>query len=523
MASASEYKPLKPVMNNTVTQEQEIFGGTLLVRAQPADVTYEADTASVVAPPVRWELLPPGTDAIVPGSLLLQWGTEQYIDRDGVLFKNIDSRTNAGVAVGTVDYTSRTASLATWPSNQSAPVQRLACLTSKTGFSTTGLFFRTPGAPLRPASLQITAVRADTGQVVTASADLNGVIADGVIHGRVDWTTGIVELSFTSNPADETGASAVPMIASLIRYNAVLQTSLPLDAGLLGLDPVRLPADGRVPIYREGDVLVIHHTAETLVTSPSAGGSLMLERQQIADIEVIGSDGTVLRADAWSADREAGVITWANPLLLQDQEGNPVGLPLLVRDRVEHMALCTEVQITGALGISAPMPWALPAGETRISSAVAWGDMQARIHTWFTQQTWSQGAPNWTDSLQGNTTTAQYNSLSYPPVITNGGAIDGKWALVFTSSTLFNVVEEKLGVISTGSIASDCSPVNALTGKPYFTIRKEGWGSGWAASNAVRFNTDAALGPMWVIRTVISGQGTVDDDEFKLQIRGDAD
>jgi hypothetical protein len=145
------------------------------------------------------------------------------------------------------------------------------------------------------------------------------------------------------------------------------------------------------------------------------------------------------------------------------------------------------------------------------------------VHTWFTQQTWSTGAPNWTDAPVGNTTTAQYNSLSYPQVITNAGAIDGKWALIFTSATAFNVVEEKLGVIATGNTSSDCSPINALTGQPYFLIRREGWGSGWAASNAVRFNTDSALGPMWVVRTVVSGQGTVDDDQFKLQIRGDAD
>src|SRR5690606_30242803 len=180
-------------------------------------------------------------------------------------------------------------------------------------------------------------------------------------------------------------------------------------------------------------------------------------------------------------------------------------LPLIVRDRVEHMALCTEVQITGELGISAPLPWDLPAGQAKVSSAVAWGDLQARVHNWFTQQTWSSGAPNWTNTPSGNTTTAQYNSLTYPPIITNKGAVDGKWALVFTSASASNVVEEQLGVISTGHTSSDCSPINALTGEPYFTIRKEGWGSGWASANAVRFNTDAALGPLWVIRTVISG------------------
>ena len=57
----------------------------------------------------------------------------------------------------------------------------------------------------------------------------------------------------------------------------------------------------------------------------------------------------------------------------------------------------------------------------------------------------------------------------------------------------------------------------------FWEIGGKGWGTGWAAGNAVRFNTDACLGPMWVVRTVLSGQGTVEDDQFKLQIRGDAD
>ena len=94
---------------------------------------------------------------------------------------------------------------------------------------------------------------------------------------------------------------------------------------------------------------------------------------------------------------------------------------------------------------------------------------------------------------------------------------------MFTSASQFQVVEEKLGVVSTGSTSQDCAPINPETGQPYFTIRAAGWGSGWAAGNAVRFNTDSCLGPLWMARTVLSGQGTVDDDQFKIQIRGDAD
>ncbi|SDF22341.1 hypothetical protein [Phytopseudomonas seleniipraecipitans] len=513
----------EPVLVTTPVQQREQFAGTLSAKSQAAGASSDETTHTQAQPPITVNLLPGVGSAIVPGSLLFSWNGSLYTDRSGILYRDIASATNGGVAVGAVDYVGRTATINSYTGNVLGAVTLLACLTASTGFSVTGATFRTPGAPLRAGSMQVTAVRTDTAEVVTAVSNLNGVFSSGIIHGTVDASTGIARLAFTTNPDDESGESDVPVIPLLTRYNAVVQTRLPLDAGLLGLDPVRLPADGRVPIYREGDVLVIHHTAETVVASPVAGGTVTLARQQQADIEVVDSDGHVLRAASFNDDREAGAVTWANPLVMQTEDGTPLSTPLIIRDRVEHMALCVEVQITGQVGLSSPIPWDLPAGEAMVSSAVAWGDLQSRVHTWFTQQTWSQGDPNWADAPTGNTTTANYNQLSYPPIITNAGAIAGKWALVFTSNTSFNVVEQQLGVIASGSTGSDLSPINALTGQPYFTIRREGWGSGWAAGNAVRFNTDSALGPMWVIRTVISGQGTVNDDQFKLQIRGDAD
>lgn len=513
----------KPVLIATDITLIETFGGTLAVRAQANSQNYGPQVDAQPVAPVTLDLLPGIAEPILPGSLMFTWGGETYVDRSGVLYKNIASNTNAGIAVGAVDYAGRKATLNSYNAGAAATVTLLACLTTNSGFSINAMTFRTPGAPLRSGSLQITAVRVDTAQVITAAADANGVFSHAVIKGSVDIDTGIVRLRFTSNLADVTGVSDIPVIPLLLRYNGVIITALPLDASLIGLDPVRLPSDGRVPIYRDGDVMVIHHTAETSVASPAAGQTLQLARTLQAAIEVVDVNGLALRVASYTPNRDLGRVTWANPLLLQDQTGNPLTLPLVVRDRVEHMTLCTEVQISGTLGLSAPLPWDLPANATKVSSAVSWGDLQSRVHHWFTQQTWNTAAPNWTDAPLGGSTTANYNLLSYPLLITNRGAIDGKWALVFTGSTSFNVVEEKLGVISTGNTSTDCAPINAETGQPYFTIRAGGWGSGWAAANAVRFNTDSCLGPLWIVRTVLSGQGTVDDDQFELQIRGDAD
>lgn len=517
------FLPDEIVLVSSNTNVMESFGGTLSIRAQSNSQSYGDQTDVQTVAPVTLDLLPGIAEPILPGSLVFTWAGETYVDRSGVLYKNISPTTNAGIAVGAVDYAGRTATLSTYNAGAAAAVTLLACLTTNSGFSINAMVFRSPGAPLRVGSMQITAVRVDTAQVVTATPDANGVFNHPVIKGTVDVATGIARLRFTSNLNDQTGASDIPVIPLLLRYNAVVYSSLPLDASLIGLDPVRLPADGRVPIYREGDVLVIHHTAETTVPSPQAGQVLQLGRTQLAAVEVVDGNGLVLRSASYTLNRDLGRLTWGNPLVLQDADGNPLTTPLVVRDRVEHMTLCTEVQISGQLEISSPLPWTLPANETQVSSALSWGDLQARYHHWFTQRVWNSGVPNWSDAPIGETTTSNYNLLSYPLLITNMGAIDGKWALVFTTPTTFQVVEEKLGVISTGSTSQDCAPINPQTGQPYFTIRAAGWGSGWAAANVVRFNTDSCLGPVWIVRTVLSGQGTVTEDEFRLQIRGDAD
>jgi hypothetical protein len=107
--------------------------------------------------------------------------------------------------------------------------------------------------------------------------------------------------------------------------------------------------------------------------------------------------------------------------------------------------------------------------------------------------------------------------------VDNKNSIRERWALIFTSSTSFNIVGEVSGVIGTGNISTDCTPINPTTGEPYFIVLAAGWGSGWATNNVLRFNTDAAHAPIWVARTTISGAATHNDDSFKIEARGDAD
>ncbi|MDF5997531.1 hypothetical protein P4050_00450 [Pseudomonas aeruginosa] len=176
-----------------------------------------------------------------------------------------------------------------------------------------------------------------------------------------------------------------------------------------------------------------------------AGGALRLGRDQQAEIKVVDANAVELASAGYSVDPERGRVTWANPLVLR-RRGQPPTPPLVVRDRVEHMTLCTEVQVNGELGISSPLPWDLPAGETAGVQCAELGDLHGRGCT-----TGSPSGPGISARRTGPTSPRatgpppNHNSLAYPPLIANRGAIDAARVLVFNSSTSFSVVEEKLG------------------------------------------------------------------------------
>ena len=137
---------------------------------------------------------------------------------------------------------------------------------------------------------------------------------------------------------------------------------------LIGLDPVRLPADGKVPIYRPGDIVVISHSTDTPIVdnsgTPTAGQTISLPRDHQAEILVEDSNGNALAPEQYTTDRKAGSLIFADPLSLIDAEDNALIAPFTIKDRVEHMSVVNDVQINGDLSIIAPVPWDLPANET---------------------------------------------------------------------------------------------------------------------------------------------------------------
>jgi len=473
------------------------------------------------------------TETIVERSLWLRIGEADYIDKEGSLYQGINPASGVmGERVGTVDYTGAKVELDIWPSgvkNDPLTIKSLVIVLSPP--TTTEYHFVTGAAPLQIGSFQLLFTRADTGELVSVIADNSGEINGNGVYGHINWQTGICDLWFGEwVPDDEAARSQwwydetrvrngqvlkpIEVYLNSIKYNAVAIEFIPLDPSILGLNPLRLPVDGRVPIFRKGDVVVIHNIQETTLPNPvSAGQTYDLGRGNLSYVDIFDQKGKYINRNLYEVDLENGTITFADPLDLSEYEQ-----PLIAYHRREDMRLLVDVQIDGTLKLIQPLEHDYDTDFTYVSSALLMGDLQARVYNVFDQKNWTG---EWSDERIGDPCTANYNLVDYPIEITNKGAIQERWAIIFTSETAFKVVGETVGQIATGFTTEDCAPINPATGVPYFRIRKEGWGSGWRTNNVLRFNTTGAHFPIWIVRTILIGDPTADDDSFRVQIRGD--
>jgi hypothetical protein len=272
---------------------------------------------------------------------------------------------------------------------------------------------------------------------------------------------------------------------------------------------------GLTPVIRQGDAVLIHHSANIGPASVSNGQVVDTGRTVLARLRIIGNNGVEhYRATAGqtpvgsgaTADLNAGTVT------INDVSG--FSQPVTIEHRIEEMALATTVGLT-TIGINRALSRQYPAG-TRVSSLLMSGDLQGRAADGFAQTAWT-GV--WQDTVIGGTPLGDYNEASYPITTNNAGAVTQRWAVIFTTTQAFRVVGEDLGEIGTGTTMSEYAPVNPATGQPFFRIPAAGWGSGWAAGNVYRFNTTGSNTPVWALRCVAPSLPT-GADAVTLQLRG---
>lgn len=523
------------LVNSVATMPYDEKGYAIVKWRTAAGAT--ATTETFVGNEIVFDITPGYAESILQGSVRFVCGGLTYIDRLGGLYHSIDPTNGSGTSAGSVQYQSGRVVLESWQPGQPNSLTLQALVTEVNMDAVDEVVFRIPIAPVRTGSVQIRAVPIDGGEQVSVTADAQGKISGNGMIGTVDYVSGVVRIRFGVKVNVDATVQAQPWFVAdavfteggvqkiiqpkhvypdSIRYNAVGFTYLPLSASILGLDPVRLPSDGRVPIFRMSDVVVIHNT-QTVAFPTGAGVGAMLDvgRDRLSYIKVYDANGQPLDPNMYNVDLDDGIVTLKSNFVL-----GALTEPLRAEHRIEDMAVVTDVQINGRLSLNRPLTHAFPANSSYASSALVITDMQARAYGKFSQESWTNA---WSDAIIGNPILAQYNDVQYPITVSNRGSAEEKWAIIFTSNTAFRVVGKSLGQIATGDINSDCAPVNPATNTPYFTIQALGWGGGWSAGNVLRFNTAGANYPIWMARTVLQGPATALNDSFQMQLRGDID
>lgn len=433
-------------------------------------------------------------DGLVAGSVLFDLNGQRYRDASGSLIAGPDT---APVASGSFDAQSAEGVISQWTAGARSVVSR-ALLTAYGRWPLTDVIWRTIGAPIRSESFQV------TDGVNLAVADATGDLTGAAnISGTIDTQTGVYQVEFDP-----------PLQPELARYNAVALTYLPQNPAILGLNPVRLPLDGRVAVVQPGDTLVLHSTVSEELPNPAVAGTTYdLSRVRVAYAILYDQEGVKIPSDRYTANHTTGQITMANPLVLTGYVQ-----PLVCEHRIQDKFLCNDAQLSGDVSIFGAITHDYSAADTFLSSARDIGDLQSRATVPFDQQAWT-GA--WSDVVQGAEATATYNHGLHPIVVTNAGTIDERWRIECTTTGVaFRVIGERSGQVATGAFDTDFAPINPATGEPYFTIQSEGWGGGWVSGNQLRFNTVAASAQLALLRCTLQGPAEAPDDSARLSFVG---
>ena len=491
----------------------------VVLNANTANTT-EAATKTVKANSLFINMPSTVADPIVNGSVLMQVIGAKLTDSFGQIKRNAQ-------VVGTIDYLSGLVALSNWDANQLNSAVVNSMLRGSNDVPVYNMVFKTPVAPLKESSLSIS-VDLLTGQKLTLSTDGQGKITGNqYAHGFVDFKAGVVVLYFyealkvsdnpdvvnqpwydASNIYIEGGANyinrPVYINPNTGRYNAIAYSYLPLDKELIGLDPVRLPSDGRVPFVRKGDSIAITELKTMQLPTNAANDTFDLGFERLSDVNVVDSTGKKVSFDYLDVDLDAGTLKLNSAFVMTG-----LTAPLTAKYRIMDIALVIETDISGRVTLSTPITHNYSTAAV-FSSMLLAGDMQARAYNVFSQKSWNNGV--WSDTLIGDAATSQLQVTNNPIVVTNRDAIQERWALVFTGTTSFRIIGETVGEIGTGSTTANTSPLNPMTSQPYFTIPAAAWGSGWSANNVVRVNTAAAKYPVWIGNAIQQHQGSSSDN-----------
>lgn len=500
------------------------------------DVTYRVDAAASITETaqqtpsiaqLRLRLVPDQTDSAVPDSVRFSLAGLTYDDANGDLITagNFDS--------GQMDYDVGDATLTYWTDGGAVNPNVTSLLTRFGDWLAIEASFRAASNPVAPESMQVVAVAAD-GEQLTGQSDPDGNIVGDNMQGVVNYQFGLgrVEFGAMGPDPDNPGGPDIwiprQVDPGTITYNAVAFGFIPLPPDIVGINAVRLPPDGRVPIYRPGDVVMVMHEVENAPETPVQDGGtgpyeIDLGRTRIAWVRVIDDNGDTV-TEGFELDRANGILSW--------DDISALATPVTVRHTVADQRLVIDAQIGGQLSLSLPLTHNFPAGDTIVGSCLLHGDRRARVADTWDEQSWNG---DWVDNQVGDAATATLNLIDFPIEVTNEGADTDRWVLrvVNAGSNEWELISENRGLVWSGTYApggDDIAPINPRTrifdevsgtfvgGEPYMRIPGAANGGGWSSGNVVRINTVGAIVDMWIARSIQQSEAPLDDGVDGVEI-----
>ena len=337
------------------------------------------------------------------------------------------------------------------------------------------------------------------GATFSASSDLSGNITGTNCTGTVS-ATGYVDLAFSEDVKPD---------SIRFDYNEIEVTTVPAPPG--GFDTSTLPNNGTVPIFHTFNPVSVQNRERTAAASLTSGQTITV----LADadfIDIVDSLG----ASCWSVTNENYSYDAATGDITINAGISAFSPPFIITAIQSELALIDAID-SNTLSLLTPLNRAYPAGAT-VSSVQVLGDFQAQTKDERTLAAWQN---NFADF--GAAASSAINTTQYPIELTNIGAIAQRWAIVFTSTTAYNVIGESVGNIYSGDTLNDCAPINSFAGAPYFILRKEAFGAGLNPGEAFLFETLAASKPTMVTRSVSPGHSEIVRDNSTLSFRGNKD
>lgn len=528
------------------TSETHTLNLNEVATAVTVSVSYRDSSAAqswsdtIIGSILKTDLTEGFAEQILAGSVRFTLASSTYVDKLGSLYRNPSVTTGAGTVAGQIHYGNGAVELSAWDVGGANNPTLETLVTQLESVQTNQVSYRAPMIPIRAQSLTLSAVKVEGG-VLNIVPDGSGAIDTADCDGFFNFDQGygqfvfreklvitsanraevmaqdwyVAELEYTKD-GKQWIHKPIMVLPETIKYSAVGYSYIPIDAELLGLSAVRLPIDGRVPIFRSGEIGIVSASKSQVLPDHIAGQTYALADQRISWCELEDADGIKVSFDLYTVDYDYGRATLNGDFAL----GNLTG-PLTAKYRYQDMGLVRDVKINGQVTFTKPLTHNYDPANTIVGSALVIGDMKSRYTRLFVQPTWNSV---WSDEATGGVISANYNDALYPIEVSNKGAIQECWAMVFTDATTFKCVGEYTGELAQrGTTTTDYAPLNPITNAPYFKIKKEGWGSGWANGNTLRFNSIGANYPIWVIRTVKQSGPTVLSDSFQIMLRGDID